>query len=166
VVFVPIELALRPLLEVMRAEAGGKGRVIASMPPDEDWAETFRRHLQRAGITGPELFADTATHKQVRLYDLHATGITWRCLRQDYGPEIQKASHEKYDTTDGYIRMAGVFIGRVGFRSRWWPRLVVASGRHRHSPPRVSPRRAASCPREPRSVVTWRGHQPRVRVRP
>jgi len=113
--FVPIELALRPLLEVLRAEAGGKGRVVASMPPDEDWAETFRRHLLRAGITRPELFADTTTHKQVRLYDLRATGITWRALRQDYGPEIQQAAgHEKYDTTDGYIRTARLFIGRVG----------------------------------------------------
>jgi len=113
--FVPIELGLRPLLEVLKAESGGVGRVVASMPPDEDWAATFRVHLGRAGITRPELFADTTTHKQVRLYDLRATGITWRCLRQDYGPEIQQAAgHEKYDTTDGYIRSARLFIGRVG----------------------------------------------------
>lgn len=112
---VPIELALRPLLDVLKAETGGKGRVVPSMPPDEDWAATFRVHLARAEITRPELFMDSATHKQVRLYDLRATGITWRALRQDYGPEIQNAAgHEKYDTTDGYIRTARLFIGRVG----------------------------------------------------
>ena len=133
--FVPIELAIRPLLEVLKAESGGVGRVVASMPPDEDWAATFRVHLGRAGITRPELFAQSTTHKQVRLYDLRATGITWRCLRQDYGPEIQQAAgHEKYDTTDGYIRTARLFIGKVGSP---FPSLPMES-LHRidHYPPR------------------------------
>ncbi|MEO7032750.1 MAG: site-specific integrase [Polyangiaceae bacterium] len=112
---VPIEPNLLPLLEALHKESGGVGRVVASMPPDEEWALTLRRHLHRAEITRAELFADTATHKQVTLYDLRATGITWRCLRQDYAPEVQQAAgHEKYDTTDGYIRTARVFIGRVG----------------------------------------------------
>ena len=113
--FVPIELALRPLLEVMRAETGGQGLVMASMPHEDDLAANFRRDLLLAGVTRAELHAGTATNKRIRLYDLRATGITWRCLRKDYGPEIQQAAgHEKYDTTDGYIRTARLFIGRVG----------------------------------------------------
>jgi hypothetical protein len=47
--FVPIKLALRPLLDMLKAGSGGKGRVAPSMPPEEDYAETFRRHLRRAG---------------------------------------------------------------------------------------------------------------------
>jgi integrase len=112
---VPIEPTLLPLLRALHKEAGGKGRVVQAMPPMEDWAEKFRRHLQRAGVTRAELFVTTATHKRITLYDLRATGITWRCLREDYGPKIQKAAgHEKYDTTDGYIRTAAVFVGRLG----------------------------------------------------
>ncbi len=45
---VPIELALRPLLEALRP-ASGKGPVIA-MGPMEDWAERLRRHLGTAKI--------------------------------------------------------------------------------------------------------------------
>jgi integrase len=113
--YVPIEPALLPLLKTMRQEAGGKGPVYAPMPPMEDWAAKLRRHLARAGVTRAALFLDSETHKQVTLYDLRATGITWRCLRKDYGPEIQEAAgHEKFDTTNGYIRTARVFVGRVG----------------------------------------------------
>jgi hypothetical protein len=53
------------------------------MPPAEDWAETLRWHLVRPEIARPDLFVDSSTHKQITLYDLRATGITWRCLRQD-----------------------------------------------------------------------------------
>lgn len=110
---VPIELSLRPLLAAMKDEP--HGQLVFPMPPAEDWADTFRAHLKRAKIERAELFADDDTHKQITLYDLRATGITWRCLRKDYGPEIQQAAgHEKYDTTDGYIRTARVFVGRVG----------------------------------------------------
>ena len=80
---------------------GSEGRVrLEAQPLSSDWVhEAEHPRMERLP---PELFADTTTHKQVRLYDLRATGITWRCLRQDYGPEIQQAAgHEKYDTTDG-----------------------------------------------------------------
>ncbi|MFZ5891260.1 MAG: site-specific integrase [Myxococcota bacterium] len=111
--YVPIEPALLPMLKAIRP-ASGQGPLL-QMGPMEDWAERFRRHLHLAEVARPELFADNETHKQITLYDLRATGITWRCLRQDYGPAIQQAAgHEKYDTTDGYIRTAAVFVGRVG----------------------------------------------------
>src|SRR5690349_10736594 len=99
------------------------------MTPMEHWAAKFRVHLERAGVKRPELFATTATHKRITLYDLRATGITWRCLRKDYGPEIQQAAgHEKYDTTDGYIRTARVFVGRVGEPFPELPASLLAAG--------------------------------------
>ncbi len=112
---VPIESELVPLLSELRKAANGKGPVVARMPPMEDWSEKLRRHLRRAGIERAELFDTTPTVKRITLHDLRSTGITWRCLRKDYGPEIQQAAgHEKYDTTDGYIRTARVYQGRVG----------------------------------------------------
>ena len=71
--------------------------------------------MKRAQVDRAELFDASDTLKQSTTYDLGASGITWRCLRKDYGPEIQQATgHEKYDTTDGYISTARVFVGRVG----------------------------------------------------
>jgi len=110
---VPIEPELRPLLQALLDEHEGDGPLFP-MPPAESWASTFREHLERAEIARPEPFADTITHKQITMYDLRASGITWRALRKDYGPEIQEhAGHEKYDTTDGYIRTANA-AGDVG----------------------------------------------------
>jgi integrase len=111
---VPIEAELVPLLKAMRLEALGKGRVVPRMPPMEDWSEKFRLHLRRAGIDREALFATTSTFKRITLYDLRATGITWRTLRKDSLSEIQEAAgHEMTDTTDGYIRAARIFQGRV-----------------------------------------------------
>jgi integrase len=41
-------------------------------------AETFRTHLERAGIKAerPELFATTATRQQIRIHDLRGTFVT------------------------------------------------------------------------------------------
>lgn len=106
----------------MRPEAG-QGPLV-QMGPMEDWAARFRKHLECAGVDRAELFADADTHKQITLYDLRASGITWRCLRKDYGPEIQQAAgHEKYDTTDGYIRRAQCSWGGWASRSRRFPKV-------------------------------------------
>jgi len=110
---VPIETELRPLLEALHEESGGKGPVFV-LPAVEHWARGIRRHLEAAGVTRSALFADTMTHKQITLYDLRATGITWRCLRKDHVPQVQRDSgHERYDTTDGYTRTASA-AGSVG----------------------------------------------------
>lgn len=53
--------------------------------------------------------------KHVTFYDLRATGLTWRTLRGDDARIIQRAAgHEKYATTEGYVREASIFRGRVG----------------------------------------------------
>lgn len=53
-------------------------RFSRSMPPAEDWAETLREHLGRAGVTRAAPFEDSETVKHITFYDLRATGITWR----------------------------------------------------------------------------------------
>jgi hypothetical protein len=95
------------------------------MPPAESWASTFREHLERAEIDRAGLFADTLTHKQITMYDLRASGITWRCLRREHGPTIQRdAGHEKHDTTDGYIRAADA-AGDVGVPFPALPKSII-----------------------------------------
>ena len=112
--YVPIEVSLLPLLRVLRAGAADTDPV-ECLPPAEDWASTVRVHLQRAKVERGSLFDDTPTQKQITLYDLRATGITWRTLRGDDARVIQRAAgHEKYATTEGYVREAEVFKGRVG----------------------------------------------------
>lgn len=113
--FVPIEAELRPLLMLLCAGLEADDRLVDSMPPAEDWAETLRRHMQRADIDRQSLFEDTETVKHITFYDLRATGITWRTLRGDDARIIQRAAgHEKYATTEGYVREASIFRGRVG----------------------------------------------------
>ena len=112
--YVPIEVELLPLLRRLHSERQGS-LVVASMPPAEDWASTFRTHLKRAGIARAALFTDSASVKHITFYDLRATGITWRTLRQDDTRHIQSAAgHESYSTTQGYVRQNQVFSGRVG----------------------------------------------------
>jgi integrase len=123
---VPIGLELRPLLLAMKAEAGGRGRVVQhthenkkaehGMPPLEDLAATLREHLDRAGVERADLFADRPTTKKVTFYDLRATGITWEALA---GTELlaimQRAGHRESKTTLGYVREAdsvGLGAGR------------------------------------------------------
>jgi integrase len=113
--YVPIEAELRPLLEALCQGLEPDEYVLPSMPPAEDWAAALRDHLQRAQIARVSLFEDTETVKHITFYDLRATGITWRTLRGDDARIIQRAAgHERYSTTEGYVREASVFRGRVG----------------------------------------------------
>ncbi len=114
---VPIRPELAPLLEAMRDESGGEGRVIQNthankeaehgFPPLEDLAATLRAHLHRAGVDRADLFADRATTKRLTFYDLRATGITWEVLaRTEHVRIMQRAGHRNFSTTQGYIREA------------------------------------------------------------
>jgi hypothetical protein len=60
-----------------------------------------------AGITRADLFATDATRRAITFYDLRATGITWIAIRGDDPLKImQRAGHERFDTTRQYIREA------------------------------------------------------------
>lgn len=113
---IPIEPAIRPLLEQLVDVARAEGRtLLVSMPPISDLAESFRVYLRRAGIDREELFADDDARRPIRFYDLRATGITWRALRNDGSQAIQDAAgHKSFETTSGYIRSAssvGLLVG-------------------------------------------------------
>lgn len=122
---VPIHPHLAPLLEVLRKEAKGKGRVVQNdhdnkkaddgMPPTEDLAATLRDHLKRAKVERAELYADRSTTKRITFYDLRATGITWEVLAGTEHVRVQqRAGHKHFSTTQGYIREAetlGVAVG-------------------------------------------------------
>jgi integrase len=137
--FVPIEVELMPLLRQLCEGIEPDAYLFPTLPPPEDWADTFRDHLRRAGLERTKLFENSLTVKNITLYDLRATGITWRTLRGDDARLIQRAAgHEKYATTEGYVREAAVFKGRIGdpfpslpeqFRSRV-PITFSRSGRN------------------------------------
>ena len=114
---VPIRPELEPLLDAMRAESGGQGRVIQhthankdalhGFPPLEDLAATLRAHLARAGVNRADLSADRATTKRITFYDLRATGITWEVLAgTDHVQVMVRAGHKNFSTTLVYIREA------------------------------------------------------------
>lgn len=105
---VPIEPAIRPLVETLLAEARREGRrTLVTMPPVSDLAAGLRTYLLRAGVDREALHADDESRRQIRFYDLRATGITWRALRGDLPLAIQRAAgHESLDTTQDYIRAA------------------------------------------------------------
>ena len=109
---VPIEPSLLPLLRKMHIEANGQGRVVAPMPPREEWAERLRKYLGWAGVTRSDLFADDAIRRQISFHDLRHTGITWRAVRGDEPLKVMRAAgHDDLRTTQRYINEAQTFEG-------------------------------------------------------
>jgi len=101
-----LEPALMPLIEAMRAENGGHGRVI-EMPGYRAMAQGFRRELLCAGVTRADLHEPTDTRRAITWHDLRATGITWMAVRGDDPLRIQqRAGHASFATTQSYIRTA------------------------------------------------------------
>lgn len=93
---VPIEPELMPLLEKLCAGLERGAYLFPRFPPREDWAATFRVHLKRAGVDRESLYENSPTTKNITLYDLRATGITWRTLRGDDSRKIQReVGHER-----------------------------------------------------------------------
>ena len=151
--FVPIEAELVPLLVSLKEGAEETDRVLPNLPPPEDWAATFRAHLTRAGISRAALFEDSETVKQITLYDLRASGITWRTLRSDDARLIQRAAgHERYSTTEGYVREAEIFKGRVGAPFPPLPPSLIASGVNRTPQSFTPPSRSDHSPPECRQI--------------
>ena len=108
---IPIEPALRPVLERLRAQSlharGKRAKHVLWMPDHEDRAILLRQHLQTAQVTRAELFESAAHRKHVTFHDLRATGITWCAVRGDDPLRIkQRAGHKAFSTTEIYIREA------------------------------------------------------------
>ena len=80
---------------------------MVEMPSVDGLADTLRGHLRRASVTRSDLHKDVATSKRVTFYDLRATGITWEVLAgTPHVSVMQRAGHEQFQTTLGYIREA------------------------------------------------------------
>lgn len=108
---VPIEPALRPLLEALKAEAEASGSEYVVHVPVSKRAEALRHHLEVAGLTRTELFAppagQAATWAPITFHDLRGTGVTWMALRGDEPLVIQgRAGHKDFATTQRYLREA------------------------------------------------------------
>src|SRR6516165_4284943 len=97
---------LRPLLEVLRKRAKGKGSVIA-LSSERAMARNLRRWLWKAGVRRPELHQGSPTRKPLTWHDLRATGATWMAVRGDDPLKIkQRCGHASFSTTEIYIREA------------------------------------------------------------
>jgi len=104
---VPIEPNLRPLLEAMRKEVNGEGLVFPVYPVAEHTARGLRDWLRRSGVKRAELHKNSLTHKNITFHDTRASGLTWMAIRGDDPLKIQqRAGHEDFKTTQGYIRTA------------------------------------------------------------
>ncbi len=104
---VPIELSLRPLLEVLMREPGD---FVIHIPVSKR-AEVLRQHLITAGVTRAELHPApdgvAATWAPITFHDLRGTGVTWMALRGDDPLVIQqRAGHDDFTTTQRYLREA------------------------------------------------------------
>lgn len=121
-----IEPNLRPLLLVMHAESGGKGKV-CDLPHEGDLSERLQRYLGLAGVARGELFERSPGHAPITFRDLRAVGITWRALRGDDPLKIQSAAgHGYFSTTQIYIRLAGdLDAGTAGFPFPPIPAVVL-----------------------------------------
>ncbi len=112
---VPIEPALRPLLEVMHAEAGENVFVAAKLASECELAPALRRHLRLAGVDRDDLFARRATSLHITWHALRGTNATWCAVRGDDPIRIQvRLGHRNFSTTQGYIGLAEVL--KAGFR--------------------------------------------------
>ncbi len=115
---VAIEMELRPLLDALQVErskttpwppVGPLFNRLPAVSGDVGLAALLRRDLRAAGVTRPDLFADTETRRQMTFHDLRATGITWAAVRGDSPLEIQeRAGHSTFTMTQAYIREASV----------------------------------------------------------
>lgn len=142
----PIEPAVRPLLEALTRGRSTGDRVV-TMPPREDGAVSLRKHLQLAGVARAELFADDATRTPITFHDLRATGITWRAVRGDEPLKIQRsAGHTDLNTTQRYIREAENLRDGFGDVFPALPRSLYADG---PPEPDEGPGKGGSEPDEP-----------------
>ena len=103
---IPIDPALKPLLEKMVAECVATGRTrLLKMPGASTAALMLRRFLKKAGVTRAELFETTTLTKRLTFHDLRASGLTWMAIAGVDPLKLQsRAGHSSLNTTAIYIR--------------------------------------------------------------
>lgn len=126
---VPLDPALRPILEAMR---DGNGLVVDV--PISKLAESFRKDLRRAGLTRPALFTSSLTQKPMTFHDLRATAITWWALQGlPLHAIMRRAGHRSTDTTMRYVREAETLGRAIG--TPFPPLPASLRKRHQQSAP-------------------------------
>ncbi|HVX93661.1 MAG TPA: site-specific integrase, partial [Polyangia bacterium] len=111
---IPIEPALRPLLDALRREAEQAGSPLVVRVPVSKNADLLQRDLEAAGLKRAALFpphegdaSNAATWAALTFHDLRGTGVTWMALRGDEPLAIQqRAGHADFATTQRYLREA------------------------------------------------------------
>lgn len=114
---VPIPPTLLPLLERMQKDREPSELVVPILGKltENRRATNIRLDLQRAGVTRPRLFEDTATTMGVNFRSLRDSGITWLALAGvDVVRMQRRAGHESLETTGSYIKAAEDFTGTIG----------------------------------------------------
>jgi integrase len=107
-----IEPNLVPLLRAIQRE--DKTALLADLPSERNMTRGLRFWLKAAGVDRAELHTTTATTKAMTWHDLRATGLTWMAVRGDDPLKImQRAGHERFETTQRYVREAEAI--REGF---------------------------------------------------
>jgi hypothetical protein len=96
------------------------------------------------GSLSQRSFSTTATTKAITWHDLRATGCTWMAIAGVDPAKIQqRAGHERYDTTQRYVREAENL--REGFGDVFPPLPpLAAQTRKRVTPSRTPPSRVLS----------------------
>ncbi len=111
-----MEPEIVPLLEAMRRETDGTGRLFEDLGDERTLAERLRADLLRAGVTRKELHerCDDPPREWLRMHDLRTTGITWMAVRGDEPFVVMaRAGHSDVKTTMGYINTAALV--RTGY---------------------------------------------------
>jgi integrase len=122
-----IEPNLRPLLEQLKRESGGVGRVV-KVPSESDLSARLKQYLRWAGVDREELFIDDLTRCSITFKDLRATYLTWRAIRGDDPLKIQRAAgHKTLNTTQIYIRAAEDLGGAAGEPFPPLPAFVIGA---------------------------------------
>jgi integrase len=110
---VPIEPALRPLLEVL-VEQTEDGTPLLRVPPPEDCAELLRKDLIAAGCDREELLADDGERQHFTFHGLRHTCLTHWAVAGKGQQWLAAAGHTDLATTMGYVDVAVMLSGNFG----------------------------------------------------
>jgi hypothetical protein len=78
--------------------------MLSSLGDETAISKVFRRHLEAASVTRPDLFAKSTTQLRIRFRSLRDAGITWRLWRGDNPFVVQRnAGHKRFTTTEKYV---------------------------------------------------------------
>lgn len=140
-----IEPNLLPLLAALAHD--DPTALIAKLPSERDMARGLRRWLKRARVDRPELHTTTETTKAMTWHDLRATGITWMAVRGDDPLKIKKrAGHERFETTERYVREAEAIRDGFGEVFPPLPSALVDAAAGREEPAEARAERPGTAP--------------------